>query len=412
MDRLGQTMAQDPVARQNGTIPPQTPQAAPEPQKATPTPPKTSDAPETVSVPKTATPEVKETTTEEKPKAKASDLLKQLAAGEKKEADKPVTPPTPEQKKEYTMKELRLRAEKADALDKELADARKELEAAKAAHADPEQIKLLTEERDAIKAEREEYKKKLAALDVMQSDEYQTNVTKPMEAIWQDLSKSAEDFKFNIRDLASAIQIPDHRQRLAAISKVLDSTEGDLDPMNRYDLVNAANEFLRREAYGAQLLANSSKTQEALKADRQRKEAEEKEVRTQSAHQQAEQIFKQMFSEESLADMPFLAEKAEDGTLKPNKELLSQIRKAATFEKEPWRMALDSYSTELLPVVMEYAKEKDARIKELEDRVAALSGAGPKPGGVISHEGEGDPDSNLTLAERIEKTQRSQGMQL
>lgn len=406
MDRMGETLQADPLAASRGHKAPETPPAPPTPPVAPQTPEKRPDAPtgtETAKETPPVKPEVKA-----EPKVGASELLKQLASGEKKEPALAEKPPTQEQKKEYSMKELRLQAEKSQTLEKELADARKELETARANHAPPEEIKTLTEERDAIRAERDDYKKRVAAVDITQSDPYIENVTKPMEALWKDLNKAAEDFKFDMRGLAVAIQIPDHRQRLAAISKVLDSAEGDLDPMNRNDLVNTANEFLRREFYGRQLLEDGVKTQEALKADKARKDSEEKETRTKSANEQADHIFRQMFSEASLADMPFLAPKDADGKPTPNKELLAQIRKSATTEKEPWRNALDSYSTELLPVVMDYAKGQDAKIAELEERVAKLSGAGPKPGGPIVHEEGGEPKASMV--DEITKLQRGQGL--
>lgn len=408
MDRFSTVIQSDPIAAGRQPKGSETSQAAPEPQTATQVAPKPSDAPE-------AKPEGKETPSSKEPpkpevKTKASDLLKQLAAGEKKEpTESERVPPTPEQKKEYSMKELRLRAEKADLLEKELADVRKEIEVAKAAHASPDEIKILTEERDAIKAEKEGLKQKLAAYDVTQSGPYLKEVSEPMEAIWKDLNKASEEFKFDMVAFAKAIQIPEHRARLAAISKVLDNSEGDLDPMNRMDLVNAANEFLRREHYGRTLLADGVKTQEALKAEKTRRDSEEKDKFAKTASEQADNIFRQMFSEESLADMPFLAPKDEEGNPKPNKELLAQIRKSATTEKPPWRMALDSYSTELLPVVMEHAKGQEAKIAELEERVAKLSGAGPKAGGPITHEKNG-AESKGSLMDEITKLQRGAGL--
>lgn len=405
MDRMGATLQADPMAANWGVKAPETPPAASQPQTATQTPVKAPDAPTGTETAK-ETPPVKEAPAAEV-KTKASDLLKQLASGEKK-AD--AIPPTPEQKKEYSMKELRLRAEKADSLEKELADARKDIETAKAAGATPDEIKVLREERDAIKAERDAYEKKIAALDVMQSKEYIENVTKPMEEIWKDLNKSAEDFKFSMRDLSEAIQIPDHRQRLAAISKVLDSAEGDLDPLNRHDLVSAANEFLRRSFLGQKIAQDSTEAKKALDAEKTRKESEDKQTRSQTFKSHADDVFNQMFSEESLSDMPYLASKDEDGKLTPKKELLNEIKASAKDEEDaPYMRALKSYSLTLLPTVMEHAKAQEAKIAELEERVAKLSGAGPRPGGTITHEESGDPDSKLGFQERIEKQLKAEG---
>lgn len=395
-DRLNQTISADPgAARQPGF-------KAPDPTPATPTLPEVPDAP-------TGSPDPKKAPVEgapvPEPKTSASDRLKKLALGEK---EQPKTPPTQEEKKEFTMKELRLRAERADVLEKELTDARKEIETAKAAGATPDQIKVLTDERDAIKAEREDYKKRLAAADVSQSDEYRDNVVKPMEAIWGELKKASEDYKFPINELGAALNITDHRQRLSAISKVLDSAEGDMDILNKNEIVNSVGEFLRREFYGRQLLADGSKAQEALKANKARLETEQKEKSTQTFNQQADDIFKQMFSEEQLEDMPFLAPKGDDGKPKADKAILDSIRKSATSTKEPWRLALDSYSTELLPKVMDYAKERDAKIVELEDRIAKMSGKVPGGNGAIVHE-DSNPDSKLTLQERVEQQMKAQG---
>lgn len=412
-ERLGQTIHSDPnAARLPGF----------KVESAPPTPEKTLNAPTGLETGKKDPPEVIPPIKDEKKvesKASASDLLKNLAKGEQKVEDKTL-PPTPEQKKEYTMKELRLRAEKADTLEKELATVREEIASAKALGATPDQLKALTEERDAIKAEREDYKKKLAAVDVMQSDNYIDNVTKPMEAIWKGLKKDSEEFKFSWEGLTTALNITDHRQRLSAIAKVLDnavqkdSESGEmvpLDSLNKNDIVNAVTAFVERDYYGRQLLADADKTQGALKAEKEKKESLEKETRKQTFTSQADHVFKQMFSEEALADMPFLGTKDGDGKFTPDKTLLDSIRKAAADDStDPWKHSLKSYALELLPVVMEYAKKNDTKITELEERIGKLSGAGPKGGGAITHEDGGNPDDKLSMAERLAKIQKSQGL--
>lgn len=348
-------------------------------------------------------------------KLSPADNLKKIAAGAPK--DQPVTPPTQEQKKDFSMKELRLRAEKADTLEKELADVRKEIESAKALGATPDQLKVLTAERDSIKAERDEYKKKLSARDVMESDQYIESVSKPMGAIWAELRKDSQELKFPIQGLVDAMQIEDHRKRLSAISKALQEAHtvdenGEkvpLDELNKGNIVANVQEFLRREYYGKQLLADAGKTSEALKADKARKDSEEKEKGTQTFNQHADDIFKQMFNEEQLSDMPFLAPKGEDGKPKVDKDLMDRIRKSATRDKEPWRLALDSYSTEILPLVMEHSKNQDAKIAELEARIGKLSGAGPRGGGELRPEDNGSPESKLSLEDQVKSIQKAQG---
>ena len=387
-DRLNQTIAADPGAAR----PPGSGFKAPDPVPATPTLPVTQDAPTVNGEPKKDPPEG---TVTPEAKTSASDRLKKLAAGEQKEDVKLQL--TQEEKKAQTVAQMRKRADEADVLEKQLADLRKEIETAKAAGATTEQLKVLTEERDALKTEREDYKKRLAAADVSQSDEYRDNVVKPMESIWGELKKAAEDYKFPINELGAALNIQDHRQRLAAISKVLDSAEGDMDILNKNEIVNSVSEFLRREFYGRQLLADGSKTQEALKADKARKETEQKEKFTQTFNSQADDIFKQMFSEENLKGMPFV-----------KKEDLESIRKSATASKEPWKLALDSYSTEVLSKSLEYSEGLEKENSELKDRIAKMSGKVPGGNGQIIHE-EANPDSKLTLQERIEQTMKAQG---
>lgn len=398
-ERLNQAITADPnAARLPGAG------IAPPPPEA-PVAPKPADAPAGTEAGKKDPPEPPA------PKAGAADMFKKLAQGEKPE-EKPATPPTPEQKREYTMKELRLRAEKADSLEKELADVRKEIETAKAAGATPEQIKALTADRDAVKAERDDFKKKLEAADVMQSELYIKNVTEPLEAIWTDLKKASGDFKFSWEQFSNALAMQDHRQRLTAISRVLDSAVQEnpeskemesLDALNKQDIVNAVSEFVKRESYGQQILANSGKASEALKAEQARKTAEEKERHGQTFRDQSDRVFKQLFSDENLAQMPFLAPKGEDGRPVMDKALAAEIRKAATDDSaDPWRHSLKSYALEVLPHALTHIEKQDAKIAEYEERIGKLSGAGPKPGGEIRLE-DGSPDDKLTFEERIAK---------
>lgn len=401
MDRM-----QDTITKNSGPAP-QTAPDAPKGVSAPPTPKPPSDASQTVLQAKEGASGKVEDKTVVETKPTASELLKKLTEVPK-EGEK--TPPTPEQKKEYTMKELRLRAEKADSLEKELSDVRKEIETAKTAGATPEQIKTLTEERDAIKAEREDYKKKLAAVDVMQSEPYIENVTKPMEAIWKDLNKASEEFKFPISELAAALNITDHRQRLSAISKVFDGATEDIDALNKQDLVEMTSEFMKREYYGRTLLADSGKAAEALKAEATRKSAEATESKKQAFTQQADHVFKQMFSEEMLEQMPFLAPKGEDGKPVLDKAVAAEIRAAAKDSgEEPYQHALKSYALELLPRALSHIEELGKENESLKDRIGKLSGAGPKPGGEIRHEEGADPDNKLTLQERLEKLQKANG---
>lgn len=408
MDRLGSTISADPMAAKgpnSGAPPTPTPPPAAKPAQDAPTGTETPAKPESEVKPETTT------------KPNAAEALKKLREGGKAPEAKPETPLTPEQKKEYTVKQLRERAEKADALEKELADVRKEIETAKAAGATPDQIKVLTEERDAIKKERDDYKDRVARLDITQSEPYVENVTKPMQAIWKELTDASKKYNFPLTELSSAVQIEDGDARLEALEGLLkgaysgvdeDGNKKPIGDLKKLEIVQAVNQFLTREYYGRQLLADSGKTNEALKADKLRRENEEKEKSTQTFNSHADEVFKQMFSDEMLEDMPWLAPKNEDGKPVPDKALMSAIRKSASSTKEPFRMALDSYSSEILPLVMEDNRKKDSEIAELKDRIGKLSGAGPKPG--TPKPEEGLPDDKLSLKERVEKLQKSQGL--
>ncbi len=394
-ERLGQTIQTDPnAARLPGFGAPK------EPEKVIPPEPKQEV--------KVDPPAPKDPVLEKKPGA--SEMLKQLAAGEKKEpADKTVPPPTAEQKKEYTMKELRLRAERADALEKEVAEHKAKISEfeTKYKDIDPETIKKTMEEKDKTLAERED---KIAALNLMESTKFKKAVSEPLETYKSDIKARSEKFKFSWRDFENVLlTVSDPDEQLAQIDKILDEAETPLTTSQRANIVARVQDINATSFYGAGLLRDAGKAQESLKAEEARKANEEKESKSQSFKSQSDTVFNQMFSEEMLADMPFLAPKGEDGKPVADKTLLDGIRKAAVADKAPWRLALDSYSAEVLPLVMDYAKERDAKIAELEDRIGKLSGAGPKGGGEIRHEESGGQDAGLSLQEKVEKVMKAQG---
>lgn len=338
------------------------------------------------------------------------DKLKVAPEEEGKAEGKPEEPDlsklTKEQKERHTYKVLSEKADKAEALEKELGELRSKFNGT-------EPSAVLKENTD-LKKQNQELQVKLKAIEVRETDEYQNDVAKPLERIFNELQAKSKKYGFVWKDFLDATELSDEDSRTAALGKVLTAGETEVPQLVQLSILSSVNEWLAREKYGQELLSNSPKVAEAMKQAKEKALAEKKAKDNEDFTRTADIVFSRMTNLEDgeIADlMPFLAlkdKKNPDGSLILDPEKQKQIRAEATMEDQPHHIrALQAYSTAMLPMALEDNKSLRSQLAERDQRIGELTNASPSVDPTKTEVSEGH-DDGLSLTEKMRQIRMGQ----
>lgn len=310
---------------------------------------------------------------------------------------------TKEQKEAHTYKTLREKADKYEATQKELEELKGRLNGT--------DLDALKKELEDIKKVADERQNKLAAVDITQSDKYKREVFQPLGKIFKELQENSKEFGFSWKDFVDAVEKPTHLEREQALSAVILGAEKEVNPFTQLSILSGVNEYLQRQEFGELLIKNASAVQEAMKIEDAEKAEAGKKHSESEFNRVAGIVFDHVINPDLADDIPFLFtdRKDSDGNLIIDPAKSKQIRDSASYGESPAHIrALQSYSTELLPMVISDNKTLRKEKAELEERISQLSNAGPKIDGGAPVQETKDEGDKLTLEQRIAKIQRSQ----
>ena len=291
-------------------------------------------------------------------------------------------------KEEYTFKKLR---EERDSYQKELNEIK-----AKVGDTDVPSLKKQLEDAQKIIDEKS---KRLASLDAMEDPMFQREVATPCRNIIDSLQADAKDYGFGWKEFAEAVSNPDRKARAAALDAVLSSSETNIPNLEKSDIVSRVSEYLQRQDYGAKILAQAEKFNEASKIERSKKEKEESSKKETDFKRVSEIVFDHMTGDDMLKQMPFLQD--ENGKLDTSKAELIKIANR-TGELSHGSRAIDAYSSAILQMALPHIKGQDTKIADLHKRIAELSAAGPGMG-TSAGASEATGDDGLSFADKMKK---------
>lgn len=313
--------------------------------------------------------EPKQEATVEEPKEEIPDLDTPLAElGKKEEATeeaKPASEDTPKglsEKAKVKWGELREKADKYDALQKQLQEMEVKLKARESA--DPERFQKEIEEREA---RLQEYEKKLAIKDIQESKQFQEEVISPMKNINTTVARISQMYEMQPDNIKVALLITDPLERERELIKLTDG----MNQVHAAKVWTMAEEVTKLQARAEELENN------ALNAKKELEFISQQEAEKQKEQKRAElKVYAEKVQQQFKGKIPDLKDEA----------LAKQVFSAELEVDRPELVAYRAYAGAYLPKVLTDNANLKVELAELKKVLEERNAASPKagPGGTSS----------------------------
>jgi hypothetical protein len=253
-------------------------------------------------------------------------------------------------------------------LKNEIKELRRKNEEATASQVAPEELQKLKSaeaEVSALREKLETYEREIIGVKLEATDEYQRQVTLPLDTVRSVVQDLAETYELDIEALNSAVVEGNRRERVKKLAQLAESM---LEP-DRLKLYRSAEEFDNIVETKAALEENAAETLqrfEVERADAQRKQSVEGLRKQKEA---ADEMWELM-----TRKLPFLADEA------TAKAIRAEADTVDFNSADPGLRAYGAYAGAALPRLAKALRTKEARIAELERQIGAFKGATPSSG--------------------------------
>jgi len=253
-------------------------------------------------------------------------------------------------------------------LKNEIKELRRKNEEAAASQVAPEELQKLKSaeaEVSALREKLETYEREIIGVKLEATDEYQKQVTLPLDTVRSVVQDLAETYELDIEALNSAVVEGNRRERVKKLAQLAESM---LEP-DRLKLYRSAEDFDNIVETKAALEENAAETLqrfEVERADAQRKQSVEGLRKQKEA---ADEMWELM-----ARKLPFLADEA------TAKAIRAEADTVDFNSADPGLRAYGAYAGAALPRLSKALRVKDARIAELERQIGAFKGATPSSG--------------------------------
>lgn len=354
-----------------------------------PTEPSANVAPEKVEkIIPTREPVVAEKVTPEAEKA-AAKPTKDDGVGEL--SDAAYKKMTPSAQKAFAA--TRREAKEASARVKELEAKLAALESQPVNTIEAEKAKLELETRiKALEKQNTEYEDRVRTLNVMESREFRTTVTEPLNHIQGVLQAYANKYEVPVEKLQAALLERDELKQ----SDLITELASGFNEKDRMRLYNIGEEVTKVLLTRQKLLEDAKLTSEVLEERRAKQQAEIRQRLSTEYQKSAEERWK--FLEDKL---PFL--KSEDEELKAQVAEIKTKLKSVDFDKltPKDRAALASQAL-VVPVLAKMLAQQGRELSEFKKKAEAVRNATPSVDGGSGSSSRGEPvDDDLTIGEAI-----------
>ncbi len=236
-----------------------------------------------------------------------------------------------------------------------------------------EEWSLTTKERDELKSKyeeesrlRAEKEQQLAFYDITKTTTYQNEIEAPLKSRWAGVDEIVSAHKLDPQTFERALAEPDRAKR----SQMLEDLMVDLPSMDKTELMEHYRGIKELWAKGSSMQKNAQESyhaiQEQEKKQREESTAKSREVQQKAYDAVAEELIKKEHDPEVV------------------KSVLTEIRGQDFDSQPPDVKAMAMLSMHLLvnekPKMLEQMKEKDAKIKELQEALGRYNNRpGPNP---------------------------------
>lgn len=254
-------------------------------------------------------------------------------------------------------------------LKNEIKELRRKNEEAAASQIAPEEIQKLKAaeaEVSSLREKLETYEREIIGVKLEATDEYQKQVTLPLDTVRSVVQDLAETYELDIEALNSAVVEGNRRERVKKLAQLAESM---LEP-DRLKLYRSAEDFDLIVETKATLEENAAETLQRFEAERavaQRKQSVEGLRKQKEA---ADEMWELMAKK-----LPFLADEATAKAIRAEADTVDFNSADAGLR------AYGAYAGAALPRLSKALRVKDARIAELERQIGAYKGAAPSSGG-------------------------------
>lgn len=274
--------------------------------------------------------------------------------------------------------ELRAEAAKAKELAKTVESLKAELEAAKAAPVNAQEL-------EQLRQINQQYEQELAVARVESTQEYKQNVVDPMVNVVEFAESLAAKYEVNSREMLAAFAESDAAKQ----SDLLTDIGANMNERDRLRFYAAADDYAeiirRRDAYHS----TSHERMQAIEAQRQAELAryqQESEQAAAAAKAEYEQATEKVFND-LKESVPLLADE----------EVAAEVQRLAKGDYSGADAELKAYmahSGALLPHLLKALKEAKSELEEANKKIVGYRNSSPKAG-------SGSSDSSKSLPEDV-----------